>query len=105
MEIVQKCPGCAATIGKFHGDQCDVARCALTGRQRFGCSHKKYDCNTVWWGIWPGQAECNEYGLWTRWTSNGWVPCSKDDPDATEDLNTLVIRGKWSIALQKMVVS
>lgn len=104
-ELRENCPDCSVSIGEFHQEGCDIARCALTGRQRWGDDHNEYDCNTVWQGIWPGIAECQEYNLWTKWTSKGWEICSKDDPDACEDLNTLAAHGIWSIALQKMVIS
>jgi len=104
-DIQKNCPGCGVSIGVFHTDNCDVARCALTGHQRWGDSHTDYDCNTVWYGIWPGIAECHEYDLWNKWTDKGWEICSRDDPEAREDLNTLAMYGVWSIAQQKMVIS
>jgi len=42
-----------------------------------------------WTGKWPGDAECEEYGLYSKMTGSGWTPCSKDDPEAGLDLNTL----------------
>lgn len=61
-----------------------------------------------WTGIWPGVEECRELGLWCKWVepgwaggkilaqNTGWVRCSADDPDATEDLNRLAMM-PWDV--------
>lgn len=57
-----------------------------------------------WSGIWPGVLECREYGLWAKLVDGAWVTCDKDDPEATEDLNTLYCLGEWDQQKQRMVV-
>ena len=57
-----------------------------------------------WDGIWPGVDECHEYDLWSKMVKGkGWVRCNKEDPEATEDLNRLVMEFKWSYDEQKFV--
>ncbi len=57
-----------------------------------------------WTGIWPGVEECRENDLWCKMVDGkGWVQCSKDDPDASEDLNRLVMVCEWDVNLQKFV--
>lgn len=97
------CPDCAVPPGSLHADGCDVARCATTGRQRLQCDHD--DCNTVWTGLWPGDAECIEYGWWTRWTGHGWEECGPDDEGAQSDLNRLTNPAvtRWDRERQRFV--
>lgn len=48
-----------------------------------------------WTGMWPGEAECREYGFWSKFTANGWEQCDKSDPDASPDLNRLAVECRW----------
>lgn len=58
-----------------------------------------------WSGLWPGIKECQEYGLYAKLVpGRGWVPCAPSDPEASEDLNTLVTRGKWDVDTQRWVI-
>ncbi|MFH8405353.1 YgjP-like metallopeptidase domain-containing protein [Streptomyces sp. NPDC018019] len=97
------CPACSAPRGALHSAHCDIARCALTGRQRGNC-HPAELCNTVWTGQYPGEAECAEYGFYYRHGPNGYEPCNADDPDAHHDLNRLYSECHWDIATQRMVL-
>jgi len=104
-----RCPDCDAGIGELHHDRCDVARCATIGSQRLlrcasvtGCnSDPRIDCRTAWSGLWPGAAECREYG----WYASGppWTPCSADTPGAIEDLNRLLVECEWDPSAQRFV--
>lgn len=57
-----------------------------------------------WDGVWPGVRECREYNLWSKWTDHGWQTCSADDPDASEDLNTLAMRSHWDKDKKRYVI-
>jgi hypothetical protein len=46
-----------------------------------------------WTGLWPGVVECREYDFWC--VGPPWVSCSKDTPEATEDLNRLYRETRW----------
>ncbi|MFI6469792.1 YgjP-like metallopeptidase domain-containing protein [Streptomyces sp. NPDC050516] len=95
------CPDCAAPINTFHAEACDIARCARTGYQRGSCHS---DCNTIWTGRLPGEAECEEYGFYCRPTPNGYEPCNADDPRAGHDFNRLHRDCNWDIAAQRMTL-
>ncbi|MEU7158537.1 YgjP-like metallopeptidase domain-containing protein [Streptomyces chrestomyceticus] len=97
------CSACSAAPGTLHADHCDIARCALTGRQRGTC-HPANVCNTIWTGQYPGVAECAEYGFYYRHGPNGYEPCNADAPDAHHDLNRLYAECHWDIAAQRMVL-
>ncbi|MCZ1001228.1 hypothetical protein O1M63_29245 [Streptomyces mirabilis] len=88
------CPDCAVSPGNVHLDGCDVARCAVTGYQRRGCTHTDDKCNTRWTGIWPGDAECIEYGF---------VIDLGPDEDPMPDLNRLYRECDWDPDQQRMV--
>lgn len=57
-----------------------------------------------WDGTWPGVRECREYGFWSKLTDEGWQKCSVDDPEASEDLNTLVMRCVWNKEQKRYVL-
>lgn len=102
----RRCADCQVGVGEFHLDGCDVAECRITGRQRLMCDHAEEDsCNTRWRGIWPGEAECVEYGWYARMVPGlmGWHRCEKDDEGAMEDLNRLSIECVWNVEEQRMV--
>lgn len=73
-----------------------MARCSICGGQRLQCETGT-ECaggnGGIWTGEWPGDEECREFDLWSKFTAEGWVKTTRDDPDATEDLNALAIMG------------
>lgn len=99
MDGPRSCNDCGAPAGEPHGDDCDVARCLVTGIQRLQCS-ARHDCGSqAWPGEWPGVAECEEFGWWAEeseatkawFRENGW-PVS-DEPH--HDLNRLHTGTDW----------
>lgn len=125
------CPDCGVSPGGQHEDGCDVARCLFTGRQRLQCDgylpHAlqdvphigqpspgclvPVDCGRdIWTGLWPGEAECREYG-WYSWfrapepgeTYGEWVRCDPDHPEAGPDLNRLVLECTWDRGARRWV--
>lgn len=101
-EELRNCPDCAVKPGENHLPGCDVERCGFCGGQMISCSClgkpeviKDKDL-LPWTGQWPGDAECEKYGLYSKMVAGkGWVSCSKDDPEAGYDLNTLYAKYKW----------
>lgn len=110
------CPDCGAGIGGEHRDICDVARCLVTGMQRLMCDgwhvtespddpgfSNSVSCGQdAWTGLWPGEAECAEYGWHAFFRAprpgeqyGAWERCGPDHPDAVPDLNRLVIECRW----------
>lgn len=89
-ENLRPCYDCDVPPGTPHLDGCDVARCTVCGWQRLGCDHGISDegRGEIWTGLWPGTEECEEYDLWSYF-GPPWIPCSKDHPSASHDLNTL----------------
>ena len=55
-----------------------------------------------WTGEHPGAAECREFGWYSKFVPDkGWVECSPDDPEATEDLNRLSRKATWDQGRQR----
>jgi len=47
--------------------------------------------------VWPGVAECREFGFYAKMVAGkGWVACSQDDTGAHEDLNRLMLEAVWN---------
>jgi hypothetical protein len=99
------CPDCAAKPGELHVAGCDVERCPVCGRQALscGCDWSKEDekRRIKWTGLWPGEAECEEYGLWC--VGPPWTPVPAGTPNAIHDLNRLYMSYKWDRQKQKFV--
>ncbi|WKV74116.1 DUF45 domain-containing protein [Streptomyces sp. PCS3-D2] len=97
------CPACHAQPGTLHTNLCDVARCALTGRQRGYC-HPGTTCLTIWSGRWPGTDECEEYGFYYRAVAGRREPCNATDEGAEHDYNRLYAECVWHPGQQRMVL-
>ena len=59
----------------------------------------------LWDGTWPGKTECQEFGWYSKMGPNGWETCSKDDPEASEDLNRLYGEAVWSRKQKRFVLA
>ncbi|MEO3976795.1 hypothetical protein [Streptomyces sp. CAU 1734] len=95
------CADCSVRPGSYHRPRCDVARCAVTGRQLSDCRHPGTACgNTVWTGQWPGDAECWEYGFLILPSD---AEAAAGVPPFT-DLNRLYAECDWDSAAQRMVL-
>lgn len=112
--------------GDLHMAGCDTERCPLCGGQLLscGCYYKmeeykpcaedgKYITMRVeeenklhrilnekvgllpWDGEWPGVKEARLYNLYCYW-GPPWVKCSKDHPQAREDLNSVYMKCRWN---------
>ena len=111
------CHDCGVLPGYEHSDGCDVARCPECGIQRLQCEeHEDSTLPAIWTGIWPGEIECVEYDLWSKWVGKDifdptyvpgdghWEQTTADDPDRGPDLNKLATMPlKWSKRLQRFV--
>jgi hypothetical protein len=100
----QTCPDCGAEPGDLHTFGCDVERCPACGGQLIscGCFEDSFDQDSIpdrmpWTGEWPGLQECREFDFWCIRNPDGpgYIPCDKDHPEATEDLNRLVMECVW----------
>lgn len=93
------CQGCGCRAGELHEDGCDVERCPDCGGQMISCDcdrHRTYP-RLPWTGTWPGEAECREFGWWSRFVpGEGWVRCAPTDEGAGPDLNRLPVDAEWS---------
>lgn len=106
MSEITNCPDCAVEPGVRHQDGCDVARCTATGEQHLGCpgelhahdgreygEHEGRCQPEIWGGRWPGELECEEFGLFvTKESVIGppwFIKCGPDHPDRRADLNEL----------------
>ena len=95
---MKRCPDCGVAPGKIHHGHCDVARCLVTGGQRFSCWGDHDDCgHDTWTGEWPGEMEATEFGWFAVLVpGQGWVSVPPGTPDAIPDLNRLVVEARWS---------
>jgi hypothetical protein len=103
---LRACGDCAVLPGYEHSDGCDVARCPECGIQRLQCEeHEDSTLPAIWTGIWPGEIECVEYDLWSKWVEGeGWVETTADDPEREPNLNKLATMPLvWSKRLQRFV--
>ena len=109
-----RCPDCDVAIGEVHEDGCDVEHCPECGQQMLmcGCSIDQDD-KIPWSGKWPGEAECEEYGFYSYFDPKdpkadrvncGHIPCDKDDPRASHDLNRLYKECVWDKQKKKLVL-
>lgn len=70
---------------------------------------RKYGGRLPWTGEWPNKEACRQLDLYCYWGDREtgepiehdlarpgrWVPCGKDHPKASEDLNRLAQLAKW----------
>ena len=102
----RKCPGCGVDVGELHHWGCDVERCPKCGGQVQSCGCVYDSCEEwnakweprrpKWTGLWPGSAECKEFGWYAKLIEGrGWVSCEENDPDARLDLNRLDTDADW----------
>lgn len=75
----ERCAACA-----LHPEAADV--CAIEDAPRL-----------PWTGRWPGEAECEEFGWFSRWKKDrsGWERCGPTDAGAGPDLNRLYVDAVW----------
>lgn len=118
----RRCRDCAALIGRPHEHGCDVENCQWTGIQWIQCGgytdnplcrcaddenydedgytihtcgQSPHDCGSqIWDGVWPGYAECVEYG-WYSYFAPPWRQCGPEHPQAGPDLNRLRFDCDW----------
>jgi len=97
------CPDCGIAPGFLHEHGCDVEPCPECGLQALSCGCEIQDASRriAWTGLWPGSAECREYGWFAKRAGVGWIPCSADDPEAVEDLNRLREDAVWNPEKQR----
>ena len=82
------CRNCGVKPGSFHLESCEIERCpTCSGQYAFcGCARIPTLDALPWTGLWPGELEAIELGLWCRW-GPPWIKCNGDHPDARPDLN------------------
>ncbi len=103
-EQISRCPDCHALPDTLHLSGCDVERCPACGHQFISCGCGKFSdirrrARLRWTGTWPGVEDCQRLGWCCKPTKDGYVPCDKTDPEATEDLNRLAAHGVWHVAV------
>src|SRR5262245_10804319 len=101
------CPDCGVSSGEVHRTGCDVEQCPYCGRQLISCGCRRrppLDDRLPWTGLWPGVAECREFGWFARLVpGKGWVPCDAGDEGAIEDLNHLHAEARWDRKAKRFV--
>ncbi len=123
-----RCHDCNAKVGQLHASGCDVERCPICGGQALSCDcfnemlendveiqalvQAKFDDllaknggRLPWTGTWPGEAECVEFGWYSKPDpfSRGWRRCDANDSEASPDLNRLAIEARWDSKKRRYV--
>jgi hypothetical protein len=87
---------------------CDIEQCPYCGKLLISCLCSRrppLDERLPWAGVWPGDAECYEFGWYCRQVEGaGWVRCAADDPEATEDIKRLYAEATWDRARRRFVL-
>lgn len=88
--------------------------------EKLAQEEEKFGGRLPWTGEFPGREACRELGLYCYWGDREtgvpiefqplerpgrWVPCDKDHPKASEDLNQLATFAKWDPKLRRWVDS
>lgn len=99
MQPGDRCPDCGVAAGEYHERDCDIEQCPYCGGQLLSCDCRAkppLDDRLPWSGVWPGVDACRAFGWYARLVpGRGWVACSPEDPEATEDLNRLHTQAVW----------
>jgi hypothetical protein len=100
------CPDCGVCPGEVHRRGCDIEQCPFCGGQLFSCFCKTPPLKDrlIWTGLWPGMAECREFGWFDRFVpGQGWVACGAGEEGAFEDLNRLYKQATWDRSQKRFV--
>jgi hypothetical protein len=102
------CPDCHVAPGNVHRIGCDIEQCPYCGGQLISCDCGRkppLDDRMPWSGLWPGAAECREFGWYAKLVEGrGWLPCAANEPGATEDLNRLYVEAWWNRKEKRFVL-
>jgi len=100
----ENCPDCLAAPGTNHKSRCDIEQCPVCGGQKASCDCDRKGESLPWTGIWPGVAECREWGWFAKLVEGqGWISCSAKDKDAFPDINRLHSDAIWDRSLGRFV--
>jgi hypothetical protein len=92
------CYDCGVEPGEPHDAGCDIARCLMTGEQRLGYE-RDHDCGQdAWTGVWPGEAECREFGWYSKWLDADGVPMRFGERGGCSALGAVCRARKCSVA-------
>ncbi len=104
---INRCPDCHANPGQLHEWDCDVEQCPSCGGQFISCPCEDETPRAdrlPWTGLWPGVAECREYGWHAKSVPGvGYVPCDAGDTGAAADLNRLRNSARWDRTEKRFV--
>jgi hypothetical protein len=63
------------------------------------------DDRLPWARMWPGDAECHEFGWYCRRVEGaGWVRCEADEPEAVPDIGRLRAEARWDRSKKRFVL-
>ena len=86
------CHDCGVSIGEKHLEGCDAVLCSFCGDQLMCCGH--YDKgNSIYTGIMHPELHeiCIINDLYCKRIGTSWIPCNKNEIDATHDVNKAFI--------------
>ena len=56
-----------------------------------------------WTGVFPGAAECAEFGWYATLGARGWQPCAPGTPHSIPDINRLFRDAGWDRERKRFV--
>jgi hypothetical protein len=107
MTEFNSCPDCGVSIGDIHQEGCDISRCKIHGNQLLKCLflHESNDCRpTKFSGYFPGTEEAIERGWFSYLDkTKTWIKCEASHPEASPDINKVLIELEWNSEQEKFV--
>lgn len=120
-EMLPRCPDCGVQAGQRHRRNCRMEQCGYCGGHLWQCLESPHGCPALknepdhpfpppeddrlpWEGIHFGIEDCTRYGLYSKPTPAGPVPCQFQDRGAIPDIGRLHNEAIWDRLDKKFIL-